>query len=120
MTRRRTLRSESDSEDYYTGDSSGSETEDDDEVYEADDEGVSNLSRALILSLNTCYHVGLQNEKMRRSYLDGIAPLFKSRHITSSYMDKEINVCYEVFLDEIQLPNAIARNQVTTWLILKA
>lgn len=64
------------------------------------------------------YHVGLQSESMRNKYLDGIAALFKSRRITRSFMDREINACYEVFLDEIQLPNAIARNQVIVWLVL--
>ncbi len=103
---------------YFTGESSESESDDDDdddddddELYEAD-EKVSDLEKALILSLNTCYHVGLQNEKMRKSYLDGIVSLFNSKYITRGFMEREINACYEVFLDEIHLPNAIARNQV--------
>jgi len=100
------------------------EEEEDEEEKEYDEEEgeegeqVSDLDRALILSLNTCYHVGLQSESMRNKYLDGIAALFKSRRITRSFMDREINACYEVFLDEIQLPNAIARNQVNVWLVL--
>jgi hypothetical protein len=90
----------------------GEEEEEYDEEEGEEGEQVSDLDRALILSLNTCYHVGLQSESMRNKYLDGIAALFKSRRITRNFMDREINACYEVFLDEIQLPNAIARNQV--------
>ena len=34
-----------------------------------------------------------------------------NQKITAEYILEEINYCYEVFLDEIKLPDAIARNQ---------
>lgn len=81
------------------------------EVDELDVEDI-NFNRAILLALNTCYHVGLQNEASRERYRTNIAPIFRNPSIDSDYINDEINICYEVFLDEIQLPDAIARNQV--------
>ena len=72
-----------------------------------------NLIRAIILSLNTCYHVGLQSEESRLEYRHSICEYFNNTSVTERFIANEINLCYEVFLDEIHLPNAIARNQVT-------
>jgi len=66
---------------YFTPRNSGSEEDEEgeEEEYDEEEEGeqVSDLDRALVLSLNTCYHVGLQSESMRNKYLDGIAALFR-------------------------------------------
>ena len=67
-----------------------------------------NLLRSIILSLNTCYHVGLQNEQIRREFRENVAPIFGNDKISPEFIAHEINICYEVFLDEIQLPNARA------------
>ena len=80
---------------------------------ENEDDLERNFTRAIILALNTCYHVGLQNEESRLKFRNSIAPIFKSQSIDANFISDEINLCYEVFLDEIQLPDAIARNQVT-------
>ena len=77
-----------------------------------EDSTESKLIKSIILSLNICYHVGLQSEASREKFRENVIPVFKNRSITSDYMAKEIDSCYEVFLDEIQVPNAIARNQV--------
>lgn len=84
------------------------DNEDEDEL----DAESFNFIRAIILALNTCYHVGLQNEVSRERFRANIAPIFMSPSIDSNFISDEINLCYEVFLDEIQLPDAIARNQV--------
>ena len=72
-----------------------------------------NLTTAIILALNTCYHVGLQSDETRKDYRNKISENFyaNKQRITAEDILKEINYCYEVFLDEIKLPDAIARNQ---------
>ena len=110
------LRDQDNEEMYFTGED---DSDDDSEIENdpADNQETSDLFRSLILALNTCYHVGLQNEETRTKYLDCVAPIFKAKNITGKFMAKEINLCYEVILDEFQLPNAIARNQVTAFAI---
>ena len=68
---------------------------------------------ATILALNTCYHVGLQSDQTRKEYREKISEIFMTVNslITPDFILEEINYCYEIFLDEINLPDAIARNQ---------
>lgn len=75
-----------------------------------------NLILSIILSLNTCYHVKLHNEETRRKYRQDIAAIFNNEIIDEERISQQINLCYEAFLEEIQLPNAIARNQVHKFL----
>ena len=71
-----------------------------------------NLINSIILALNTTYHVGLQNEHTKRAYRNCISDSFENHEINEKYITEVINNCYEIFLDEISLPAAIARNQV--------
>lgn len=71
-----------------------------------------NLINSIILALNTSYHVGLQNEETRLAYRTEISKSFENAEIDENYLTEVINNCYEIFLDEISLPAAIARNQV--------
>ena len=71
-----------------------------------------NVIKSIILALNTSYHVGLKNEKTRKEYRNCISRSFNNRKIDENYISEVINECYEIFLDEICLPPAIARNQV--------
>ena len=66
------------------------------------------LLSSIILALNACYHVGLQSEESRENYRIKISECLK---IDQDYFLNEINKCYEAFLNEIKLPDAIARNQ---------
>ena len=70
-----------------------------------------NLINSIILALNTTYHVGLQNEKTKLEYRVCIAQQFGIHEIDEKYITEVINSCYEVFLNEIKLPSAIAKNQ---------
>ena len=67
------------------------------------------LKYSIVLALNACYHVGLSNEDTRTEYRKRIASCFGDTH--EDLIADIINQCYEVFLDEIDLPTAIARNQ---------
>lgn len=71
------------------------------------------LLSSIILALNACYHVCLQKEETRKEYREEMSKHLRTHwvHVTADYIKKEIDICYEVFLDEIQLPDAIARNQ---------
>lgn len=67
---------------------------------------------SIILALNACYHVGLQSEQTRLEYRNEILRLLRSSFkVDQNQIVDVINNCYEVFLDEISLPDAIARNQ---------
>lgn len=72
-----------------------------------------NLLTSIILALNACYHVGLQTEESRTEYRQEISKSLRTifSQVDENYIAAEINFCYEVFLDEIHLPDAIARNQ---------
>lgn len=72
-----------------------------------------NLLVSIILALNACYHVCLQNEHVRKQYRQEISKHLRSQWpcVDDEYVMREIDLCYEVFLDEIHLPDAIARNQ---------
>lgn len=71
-----------------------------------------NLLGSIILALNACYHCGLQSEDTRREFRNEICNKLKnSYNVDEKYLRDEIDYCYEVFLDEINPPEAIARNQ---------
>lgn len=72
-----------------------------------------NLLASILLALNACYHVGLQTEESRTEYRQEISKSLRTifSQVDENYIAAEINYCYEVFLDEIHLPDAIARNQ---------
>ena len=111
----------------YVNDEDESEEEDDEEYQEANtdieeediqlampSENSTNFIRSTILALNTCYHVGLQSENTREAYRTAISRCYTQNNqhqVTVEFILDEINTCYEVFLDEIKLPDAIARNQ---------
>ncbi|RNA31081.1 E3 ubiquitin-ligase RNF213-like [Brachionus plicatilis] len=69
------------------------------------------LLSSIILALNACYHVGLQSEESRKKYRIKISSCFDYHAIDQEYFLNEIDNCYEKFLSEIKLPDAIARNQ---------
>lgn len=67
---------------------------------------------SIILALNTCYHVGLQSRNTRSDYLKEIHQVINKKiKLTKDYIGEVINNCYELFLNEINLPEAIARNE---------
>ena len=72
-----------------------------------------NFIISLILALNTCYHVKLQDEKSRSTYRHYIATHLHmfDQQVTETKITKDIDYCYQVFLEDIQLPDAIAKNQ---------
>jgi len=71
----------------------------------------NSLVRSVILATSVCYHVCLQNNETREEYRKRIANCFKLKKVTSESIMNIINICHEVFLDEVRLPDAIARNQ---------
>ncbi|CAF0824304.1 unnamed protein product, partial [Brachionus calyciflorus] len=92
-------------------DSQDEQDEEEDEIRQDTIENNNeNLISSLILALNACYHVGLQSEDSRRDYRRQISTCFPN-NINDDFILNEIDKCYEIFLDEIHLPDAIARNQ---------
>ena len=100
--------------------------DDDDDQTDSDDDNESitsttgsqpaqqpNFIISLILALNTCYHVKLQEEKSRFIYRHNMTThLCKfDQQVAETSIAKDIDYCYQVFLEDIQLPDAIARNQ---------
>lgn len=75
------------------------------------------IIKSIIMALNTCYHVGLQSEDTRRLYRREIADCFRAFkavdliQFDEAMIKEQVNSCYEVFLNEIKLPDAIAKNQ---------
>ena len=87
-----------------------------DEQKQHSQHAISNLCRALILSLAVCYHSSLQN--MREDFRKTIAPEFQCQPILripnedpANRMINEIELCENVFLDQCTLPEHIARNE---------
>jgi hypothetical protein len=67
---------------------------------------------SVILAMNVCYHACLQNNEVRKDYRIGLANCFgKNNKLDEVFILNVIDSCYEVFLNEIKLPDAIARNQ---------
>lgn len=60
--------------------------------------------RSLILAVGVCYHASLKN---RDAYRDSIA---KELSINATDFSEEINLCQEVFTDQVQCPASTARN----------
>ena len=85
------------------------------EMFQSDDApepyNFNSLVRSIILATSVCYHVSLQSNSTREEYRNKLASCFKLRKITAESIMNLINICQEVFLDEIEKPDAIARNQ---------
>jgi len=65
---------------------------------------LNDAQRALILSVGACYYVSLES---RKDYLEEIAKCFS---VPASLLHQEIELCQEVFLDNLSVNEAIARN----------
>ena len=62
--------------------------------------------------MNVCYHACLQNNEVRKDYRIGLANCFGNKNkLDEMFILNVIDSCYEIFLNEIKLPDAIARNQ---------
>jgi hypothetical protein len=80
------------------------------EIAPANQRTNDDLISSIILAINACYHVGLQSDESRREYRHKITPCFPA-NVDEDFILAEIDRCYEKFLDEINLPDAIAKNQ---------
>ncbi|XP_063997715.1 E3 ubiquitin-protein ligase rnf213-alpha-like [Pogoniulus pusillus] len=60
--------------------------------------------RALVLAVGTCYFVSLEN---RHEYLEKVAQCFP---VPAAWLQEEIKLCQEVFLDNLSIPKATACN----------
>ncbi|KAK3585578.1 hypothetical protein CHS0354_036765 [Potamilus streckersoni] len=88
----------------------GEEAEDMPEVNEPPNQGLHDITRSLVLALGVCYHACLKN---REEYRMHVAPFFRAPcHLTGGHgqIEREISVCQNVFLENVQLENNIARN----------
>ncbi|PKU43384.1 hypothetical protein llap_6310 [Limosa lapponica baueri] len=65
---------------------------------------LSDAQRALVLSVGACYYVSLES---REDYLQEVAKCFS---VPASLLQQEIELCQEVFLDNVSVPEATARN----------
>ncbi|KAM6439343.1 E3 ubiquitin-protein ligase rnf213-alpha-like isoform 2-T2 [Rhynochetos jubatus] len=65
---------------------------------------LNDAQRALVLSVGVCYYVSLEN---RKDYLEEIAKCF---NVPPSQLQQQIELCQEVFLDNLSIPEATARN----------
>lgn len=65
---------------------------------------LNDAQRALILSVGACYYVSLEG---RQDYLEEVAKCFP---VPASVLQEEIQLCQEVLLDNLSVPDAIARN----------
>ncbi|XP_062496366.1 E3 ubiquitin-protein ligase RNF213-like isoform X4 [Pezoporus occidentalis] len=75
------------------------------QLHEEEEEPTFNdAQRALVLSVGVCYYVSLEN---RQEYLEEIAKCF---FVPASRLQQEIELCQEVFLDNITIPKATACN----------
>ncbi|XP_014821245.1 PREDICTED: E3 ubiquitin-protein ligase RNF213-like [Calidris pugnax] len=70
---------------------------------------LSDAQRALVLSVGACYYVSLES---REDYLQEVAKCFSvsAENVSASLLQQEIELCQEVFLDNISVPEATARN----------
>ncbi|XP_068024256.1 E3 ubiquitin-protein ligase rnf213-alpha-like [Melanerpes formicivorus] len=60
--------------------------------------------RSLVLSVGTCYYVSLES---RQQYLEEVAKCFP---VPAAWLQQEIELCQEVFLDNLSVPKATACN----------
>ncbi|XP_009475166.1 PREDICTED: E3 ubiquitin-protein ligase RNF213-like [Nipponia nippon] len=65
---------------------------------------LNDAQRALVLSVGVCYYVSLES---RKDYLEEVAKCFS---VPTSLLQQEIELCQEVFLDNLSVPKATARN----------
>nr|XP_009916892.1 PREDICTED: E3 ubiquitin-protein ligase RNF213-like [Haliaeetus albicilla] len=65
---------------------------------------LNDAQRALVLSVGVCYYVSLES---RQEYLEEIAKCFS---VPASVLQREIELCQQVFLDNISVPKATACN----------
>ncbi|XP_009695289.1 PREDICTED: E3 ubiquitin-protein ligase RNF213-like [Cariama cristata] len=65
---------------------------------------LNDAQRALVLSVGVCYYVSLDS---RQVYLEEIAKCFS---VPASRLQQEIELCQEVFLDNLYIPKATACN----------
>ncbi|XP_074996114.1 E3 ubiquitin-protein ligase rnf213-alpha-like isoform X2 [Calonectris borealis] len=77
----------------------------DEKKYQKEQEPILNdAQRALVLSVGACYYVSLES---RKDYLEEVAKCFS---VPASLLQQEIELCQEVFLDNLSVPEATARN----------
>ncbi|XP_029898687.1 E3 ubiquitin-protein ligase rnf213-alpha-like isoform X1 [Aquila chrysaetos chrysaetos] len=73
--------------------------------YKKEQEPILNdAQRALVLSVGACYYVSLES---RKDYLEEVAKCFP---VPASLLQQEIELCQEVFLDNLSIPEATGRN----------
>lgn len=65
---------------------------------------LNDAQRALVLSVGACYYVSLES---RKDYLEEVAKCFS---VPASLLQQEIELCQEVFLDNLSIPEATGRN----------
>ncbi|XP_032847063.2 E3 ubiquitin-protein ligase rnf213-alpha-like [Tyto alba] len=65
---------------------------------------LNHAERALVLSVGACYYVSLES---RKDYLEEVAKCFS---VPASLLQQEIELCQEVFLDNLSVPEATACN----------
>ncbi|XP_075580950.1 E3 ubiquitin-protein ligase rnf213-alpha-like [Pelecanus crispus] len=71
---------------------------------EEEDPTLNDAQRALVLSVGVCYYVSLES---RREYLEEVAKCFS---VPASRLQQELELCQEVFLDNLSIGKEIARN----------
>ncbi|XP_063178349.1 E3 ubiquitin-protein ligase rnf213-alpha-like isoform X3 [Chroicocephalus ridibundus] len=71
---------------------------------EEEEPTLNDAQRALVLSVGACYYVSLES---RQEYLEEIAKCFS---VPASWLKQEIELCQEVFLDNLSIPKATACN----------
>lgn len=73
---------------------------------------VSALATAIVLALGVCYHARLHD---RGPYRERVYDILRSAPLSipggSEAIESEIRLCQEVFLDQLQLPPGVGRNQ---------
>ncbi|XP_055559911.1 E3 ubiquitin-protein ligase rnf213-alpha-like isoform X6 [Falco cherrug] len=65
---------------------------------------LNDAQRVLALSVGVCYYVSLEN---RQEYLREVAKCFS---VPASWLQQELELCQEVFLDNLSIPKATACN----------
>ncbi|XP_040977593.1 E3 ubiquitin-protein ligase rnf213-alpha-like [Aquila chrysaetos chrysaetos] len=71
---------------------------------EEEEPALNDAQRALVLSVGVCYYVSLES---RREYLEEVAKCFS---VPASLLQQEIELCQQVFLDNVSVPKATACN----------
>lgn len=71
---------------------------------EEEETTLNDAQRALILAVGVCYYVSLES---RQEYLEEVAKCFL---VPAARLQQEIELCQEVFLDNVSIAKATARN----------